>query len=76
MEKLEVDSKSGSDEEFYDCIGETSSNNTIFINFVSSFVCFVIKIFLLNNFFIYLTHLEYKKGNKVTLSDHGMILTL
>lgn len=22
MEKLEVDSKSGSDEEFYDCIGE------------------------------------------------------
>lgn len=41
MEKLEVDSKSGSEEEFYDCLGEKFEVNVgIFFSNFSFFLCF------------------------------------
>lgn len=40
MEKLEVDSKSGSDEEFYDCIGEFNQSSHQFTVFTLRLVCY------------------------------------
>lgn len=54
MEKLEVDSKSGSDEEFYDCIGKTCDFSLQYLCFFSKFSMFGdLIIFFVINYFVF-----------------------
>lgn len=57
MEKLEVDSKSGSDEEFYDCIGKLLPNEKKTVSSLKK-MC-VISLFINKK--------KISKGKKVTL---------